>query len=571
MLEYLADRLQLEKHSTGIFKPGRWHRDWLLPTLQEYLGRRASEIALAQQAVLEANGDADERLLIREVMDSLISSRNRQQAQRRQGQDPRCLAEGAGQPLLMEPVEEACAQPEFVETVESLADTNMSEYPLETWNAVLCSRSALLIRFALRLDASLLRAHSLFGRLMAIKHERINLFARAQAQEPDGSILPRLLDWGWSEKQFELFSSRRYEELDLVSHTTGFLGPLSLREATPIKPVPTAQHYSVVSVVEGARDFFHATCTQAGYQDEPSDGFSVAAFFDLHIQNLRWARSQGDRFSEELVALVVRLFKDALKLAGVLARAKDESTDPAATSFTSFLPFHTPYVRVIKQRQEQMEPLRLLREALPSLLPTSTPRLLPGVSAEPLTRNGTSGGGGKAASSLGSRMASGMSATSVDRAKGEVHSQAKHPKPSKDSTRDALAPPGSRAQVAVRLSEDQLMLGGSVYDLTGLANYLGVKVDEKCWPFLLSSKTGQNRMSICPCHKQAGHRHPQDAQHILPPGFNAAKWDVAQLTKQFGRTPTQEEKQRREYVDPGANPAKPNKSAARYGKRPRAF
>jgi len=437
--------------------------------------------------------------------------------------------------------------PEFVETVEAIQGADLTEQPLEVWDALFRSCSTLMIRFALKLELMVIRLHPLFGRLLEIKHERIRLFARAQSLGPDGEgACKSQREWAWNEGEFAKMSERRYERMDLVSHSTGFVGVQSLKEATPIAPVPKHQYYRVESVVEGARDFFHATCVQAGYAHQPDKGLSAYDYFSLHADNLRWARSQGDRFAAPLIDFLVKLFVEGLELAGTLARAKDESTNPADITFDAFLPSQCPYVRLVAERKEQMAPLRLLREAFPAWMSSATPRLLPGVTAERgLPKRPDGHAPWNAFTSRDRR------AHPANQRKQQMKAQAggnqvrpsskptapKHPAPKKPQSDAGVARPGSLAHLAKELPKGELLIAGTVFDVPAVAAHFGVSVADKCWPTLLSSKRGDGALALCPHHADAEHAGMGCARHQRPDG-----WNLKYIIEKFSRKPTATER-----------------------------
>ena len=458
----------------------------------------------------------------------------------------------SGNILRGEAIVRAHNQPAFVETVENLREVDFPEQPLEVWDLVFRARSAVLTRFGLRLDPILGRTHPIYGSLLEIKHERIHLFARAQANcKGDGVYHPRLDEWKWRTDQFNLFAERRYEKLDLVSHDTGFLGPLSLKEATPISPVPKRQHFRVESVVEGARDFFHATCVQAGYSDSCDHGLTAHDYFTLHADNLRWARSQGDRFAGDLIEFVVQLFVEGLELAGVLARAKDDSSSPADVVFSYFLPANCPYVRLVNQKREQLEPLRTLRDALGShFLPCSAPRCLPGVvlNAAGPTRPGTHPFAGREGHAPGGEARPpARDAKRPGQAKAPPRAPSKpkgggdgvHPplkqsasKPPSGKAVAATPPaaPGSKSWLTHELPSGELIIGSTVFDVPAVASHFGVGVKDRCWPVCLTVKTGAAALSVCPHHKDAAHAHMRCPLHRPPAGFS-----LDQVIEKFSR------------------------------------
>jgi hypothetical protein len=92
--------------------------------------------------------------------------------------------------------------------------------------------------------------------------------------------------WQWHAPTFSQFCARKYDQIDWVSHETGFLGVRALLEVNPIAPVPKGQHYRFKSVVEGIRDFMHKTFVQAGYSNTSNAGYTIRSLFDLHLERV---------------------------------------------------------------------------------------------------------------------------------------------------------------------------------------------------------------------------------------------------------------------------------------------
>ena len=146
--------------------------------------------------------------------------------------------------------------------------------------------------------------------------------------------------------------------------------------------MPKDQYYEVESVLKGMRDFLQATFVAAGYSASSEQGYTITTLFDLHIDNIRWAKEMGDQFSRDQTAFMMKEFKDAMQLMSRLAtEAADRSPSPVEVAYTYVLPFGCPYEVNTAARRNLAAPLRSLRRAFPSLLPCTTPRVLDGVRA----------------------------------------------------------------------------------------------------------------------------------------------------------------------------------------------
>ena len=277
-----AERAPLLQRLLNLFLPERttspWHTNLL--DLEAQLVRRARTI--------DANLGADPPVPPGELISALRTDLELHQA-------PSIpVAPEGGQDRPMRPLRQEavlCAQnaPAFVEVWAELQHVDFAADPLWVWDLVLSAQSTILTRFALRNDVALLPYHPIYGKLQMIRHELINTFARAQILGPDGGPPPeqQMEQWRWCQKAFDLFCKRQVLAVDWVSHESGFLGVRALRDVNAIAPVPKDQHYSVISVCEGIRDFVHPTFVQAGYSATSNGGYTMRTLFDLHIQRLR--------------------------------------------------------------------------------------------------------------------------------------------------------------------------------------------------------------------------------------------------------------------------------------------
>ena len=103
-------------------------------------------------------------------------------------------------------------------------------------------------------------------------------------------------------------------------------------------------------------------------------------------------------------------------------------------------------------------------------------------------------------------------------------------------------PPGSRLTTYKYLKGNkELVISGHVWDLTKIAQHLGVKLDGPCWPFLLSYCMDNNRPSLCPCWGQKFHENATSPAHRLH--LKGGKvFDRDALRDKFSRLATPQEK-----------------------------
>ena len=446
--------------------------------------------------------------------------------------------------LRQEAIVKSHDDPAFVTWWEEHRDQDFAEHSLDVLDSALSAGSTILVRFLIARDLTLLHTHAAYGRLHMITHDLQATFAKAQTLtlEGESSSIQELGEWRWNAGAFELFRKRDYLKMDWVSHETGFLGVRKLRDINPIAPVPADQHFRVQSVLEGIQEFMHLTMVQAGYPAVSNKGHTARTFFDLHIERLKWAREMGNQIGTDQVVFMTNAFKEALGLAGQLARAIDACTNPADANYEFFLPFDCAYTRDTALRMETLQPLRLIRRALPTLLPPPPARTLDGVhsgsgsssnrSTQPGRTQPTAPNKRKRNTNAGPKAQPVVPSTSGQNKAGPKGNRAsptsQGPKSvGKDS--DSLAP-GSRHFLAKPMADGKLALGGRIYDTRSIAAHYKLGEGDRCWPVLLSSKSGAGRLALCPHASQASHHGLNCGQHTHPPG-----WDLSMVTSRFSQ------------------------------------
>ena len=78
----------------------------------------------------------------------------------------------------------------------------------------------------------------------------------------------------------------------------------------------------------------------------------------------------------------------------------------------------------------------------------------------------------------------------------------KRPNEARDSTERSL--PGGAANVSHDLGGDKLFLAGWVYDVAAIAAHYRTTVDAHCWPVILSTKSDDTILLVCPHHIDLG-------------------------------------------------------------------
>jgi hypothetical protein len=96
--------------------------------------------------------------------------------------------------------------------------------------------------------------------------------------------------------------------------------------------------------------------------------------------------------------------------------------------------------------------------------------------------------------------------------------------------------PGSKSNLGKRLTPSELFFSGVVFNTDNIASHYSMaNKDHTCWPVLLSKKSGNAALEVCPDHK--AHGNMKQACHKRP-----AKFDIDYIYKHFARAPTADEK-----------------------------
>jgi hypothetical protein len=65
-----------------------------------------------------------------------------------------------------------------------------------------------------------------------------------------------------------------------------------------------------------------------------------------------------------------------------------------------------------------------------------------------------------------------------------------------------------------------MRLGNLVYDIAAIAKHYSMDASKVCWPVLLSTKSGDARLTNCAHWGQAGHDGKASSAHLRPKSFN---------------------------------------------------
>jgi hypothetical protein len=175
-------------------------------------------------------------------------------------------------------------------------------------------------------------------------------------------------------------------------------------------------------------------------------------------------------------------------------------------------------LKSVRAKVAELEPLYGMRRIMPSLFP-SEPVAVPGTSAEHRTEQDTQ--------------------DTKDKHRRKKQKKQKHGAGSKSDA------PGSKSDVAFWIEpQKRLFLGARVYNVADIAAHYKIKVEDKCWPVLLSFMPGQGKLALCG-DLQAHGAKLDAAPHKPPAGFN-----LKHVVKNFSKQSTNEEKKQAGWTAP---------------------
>ena len=434
----------------------------------------------------------------------------------------------AGGPLSNDNVARAISSATFRNTVatctDGTADPDGGEATpltgIELLDEVAHSGNMLLLRYMLYQEKWLKPKHPFFDMLHSKLVDRLAYFSRALVLSEDDTVQLSLADYTWVETQLQLFIKGMFHQMDRVNakdgnglHLGGYYAIQAMENGAQYRPVDPAEIYLVEATLSADKYMLERLTLAIGYPSEPTSGYSIDECYNAQIAVVRNAMAQPPQERIEWLKWADGLFRThILQRAGALMVSTLTASNVAEQAFDGFVDADTPYFTRIKERKQVTEPIVLLRKAFPHIMP-SEPVAVPGTSASfseqtPYTElPGHMGAGGS-------------SAPDPDGGDDGVRKPGKgkgkdRDKPGAGSKEDK---PGSKSHLAKPLDGgNKLFLAFKTYDIAGLAKFYQVKLEDKCWPVLLSSKPGAAALALCPDCKTHG---PITSKwHVPPKGF----------------------------------------------------
>ena len=358
------------------------------------------------------------------------------------------------------------------------------------------SGSAILMRFLVDRPAWLRPKHDFFDDVAQQLSSRRAYFSKALVMDEEDGEVPALLNtFTYPDSEVDLFLRGKWLEMDCPNK--GFLAIRGLEHGTHYNTVTKNDFYVVESCLLGHREFFPRLLDAVKYPTDSDEGHSYEEVIDAQLSLVRYI--QGLPQAERVVWMDwarTNFEQHALGHAADNWLNFKGAASPADAALECFLPDTTEFFQNIKNRRAKAEPIAIVRQALPSLF-SSGAITLPGCK-HPGGHTKDSDGEDEDADAGGSKKK--PKGKKMEKVKGKRKADGKG--------------------LAVYLDAKTLFLAGRVYDLEAIAAKYNVKVKDKCWPVLLSTKEGDAKLGLC-LHPDT-HGGLDDKAHTPPQNFDRA-------------------------------------------------
>ena len=393
-------------------------------------------------------------------------------------------------------------------------------------------------------STSLAKKHSALGRLLDARGELADYLGWVTVVDPLTKVVPPLLlEWKWSGADgtdtvmMKQFISLKFPTIDWFNGPNGINALIAWKRSqkTLIAYTNPLDFYCTVQSVENISEFCHPLLRGIGASDtlpSPASGFTVAswcAFYAAHIkmalglaslkEQIAWLEDASIQFVcwWVLVAETIYRFLNS-----------SEADRATLTYLTTADCAPAEHLREKQKSKALVDQGRQLFDWMgrdgDGFARAPDPHSLPLLSANKglLTQFSP-----KVDTPAGYKP---VYKDPKDRGKGGG-----------DGGKGGGAPqaPGSALHLWVWLSATALLLGKRVYDVALICQDCGVDVASICWPFALSLKKLENRLSVCDKHSShADHKTTNSGAHRPIPGLDLT--DVTQLAK-YSRAATADE------------------------------
>ena len=394
---------------------------------------------------------------------------------------------------------------DFVKSAEQIAalDLDKEDDRREAIEIAALADCAVYQRF-FAYPKDLLNRHPVFNSLHKCMEQARSYIGHAQAADKVTGVIPKLQKHWMPSMHFvqQLFQGR-VTKLGLCNGPDGAIALFNLTSAEPFEPVPEDQMYIVPSVLELVGAYASASFTAAGWSATSTTGYTIGSYFERQHKHVKWIQGMGEMEQATMMPGAQVAFKAGLQ--DIETHIDNLLSDPeqASVNYDCVLPFGGAYDALIAKQVEGAEPVVIVRQAFPGLLPASTPRSLPGVVLPSSGRGGGGGGGGDG----GGRGGGGGGGKATDG-------------PLKPTTTPDHKKPGGLADFPKWPDDAHVIMGKYKYDVPAVCDYYKIDRSKWCPQVGLSSKQGGDKLALCPHWKEPGHTSLTSSAHVVPSSFN---------------------------------------------------
>ena len=326
-----------------------------------------------------------------------------------------------------------------------------------------------------------------------------------------GTVPDRLRPYVYPDTELATLRTEKWSALKILEQALEIRRLERGTRTAKVKPSETFVVESCLRLISeyGGRLFFGLNL---GFS--PTQGLAFSDGVDLQLKGLDIAHTLPAAECAEWKTFLDEQFrKNWLDAGGAHYHSKLRSGRPDAdeSQLSEFLPKENAYFQNVMARIKRVEPVAEMRVALPTLFSTD-PVPLPGTSAShaPLK-------------------------LPDDRKLKNDKVREKQKKPGEPSG------PGSKSKFSYSINPKELFLAGTVFKTDEIAqHYKLARPDHLCWPVLLTKKTGEAALELCPDH--ANHGDLKAAVHTRPKSF-----DLDFIYKKFTRAPTPDENKKADW------------------------
>jgi hypothetical protein len=336
--------------------------------------------------------------------------------------------------------------------------------------------------------------HEALGTVQLCMSALPTYLSKCQAVDKQSGKVPRLRkEWLLDATAVELLLKGSFSKVPLVRLLINYI---NLTASEPLEHVPDSQMYITESVLAKLGPFGHELLVAYGTPSASATGYTFKTLCERQRDHVAWIYDQGDVLRRELLPHADHAFRAALR--GIDAKLHEvlHTPRPVKTAFGHLLDFGEEYDAALAAKLEGVSPIVEIHRALPSLLPKSKRRSLPGVVLE----------------SAGGRL----------RDDSEDDDDGERDRKKKKKKQDA-SKPGSKSSMVKWIDETHLRFGAEIYDIGGYVQELKLSDEDAnalCWPFLLSRQSKKQALAFCLDCRDPRHNGVGGAAHRAPKGFD---------------------------------------------------